>query len=401
VTDAPNGVIRVGVAGLGMAGGAILSSLKPLPGVEIVAAADPRKAARSSFETQFDAASYDSMSALCDDDGVDAIWIATPTQFHAQHVQQAAERGKHIVVEKPFAVTLDECQKMIDAADRYKVTLIAGGARSFDPAFVAMREVITSGRLGRLGALNTWSFTGWIVRPREPYEVDVSQGGGTVYNQAPHPIDVLRLLGGGMVRSIRGTTAEWMAERPCPGYFTAFMEFEDGVPATLSYNGHGYIQGWELLPWGETPGRKNSSEAGYEYRRLLRSNQADEIEARETLRFGGPAGPFGFSGDGNWTPSDAGLVVASCERGEIRQSATGLYIYDDNGRHDEPLPEGASLRLNELTELRDAINGLAPPLHDGRWGMATMEVVLAMMESATTRQERTLMHQKPVTSAPL
>jgi len=48
------------------------------------------------------------------------------------------------------------------------------------------------------------------------------------------------------------------------------------------------------------------------------------LPARETLRFGGASGPYGFESDGNWTPSDAGLVIASFERGEVRQSATGL-----------------------------------------------------------------------------
>jgi len=388
--------LRVGVAGLGMAGGGILASLSRVPGVEIVAAADLRPQARALFREQFHGRSHDGLDELCDDEDVDAIWLATPSHLHAEQMQFAAERGKHVVVEKPFAVSLEECRRMIDSAERNGVALIAGGARSFDPAFVAMRQLIESGRLGALRALNTWSFTGWMIRPREPYEVDVDHGGGAVFNQAPHPIDVLRLLGGGMVRSVRGTTTEWMPERPCPGYFTGFLEFEDGVSATLSYNGYGYIQAWELLPWGETADRQRSSDAAYEYRRSLRAGTADEYAARETLRFAGRSGPFGFGGDGQWTPADAGLVVASCERGEIRQSATGLYVYDDEGRHDEPIPREGGLRLNEVTELRNAISGKGPSLHDGRWGMATMEVVLALMQSGSEHKEVFLQHQVPV-----
>jgi phthalate 4,5-cis-dihydrodiol dehydrogenase len=395
-TDGGSRPLRVGVAGLGMAGGGILSSLAKIDGVEIVSSADPRPAARELFRDRFGCDSYATLEELCRDDTVEAIWLATPTQMHAAHVRMATDHGKHVAVEKPFAVSLEECQAMIDAAEQNGVALLAAGARSFDPAFVAMREIIESGRLGRLGALNTWSHTGWIIRPREPYEVDVTIGGGTVFNQAPHQIDVLRLLGGGMVRSIRGVTAAWMAERPCPGYFTALLEFEDGTPATMSYNGHGYIQGWELLPWGETPARQGSSDAGYAYRRELRAGQADELAARETLRFGGPSGPFGFQSDGKWTPSDAGLVIASFERGELRQSATGLYVYDDEGRHDEGLPSGTDARLNEVRELRQAIDGGSPPLHDGRWGMATMEVVLAMMASSAAHREIELRHQVPV-----
>jgi phthalate 4,5-cis-dihydrodiol dehydrogenase len=392
-TDGGTRALRVGVAGLGMAGGGILSALARTEEVEIVASADPRPAARALLRERFRGEAYESLEALCNNDSVEAIWIATPTQLHAEHVRIATEHGKHVAVEKPFAVSLEECQEMIGAAERNEVALIAAGARSFDPAFVAMREIVDSGRLGRLGALTTWSHTGWIIRPREPYEVDVALGGGTIFNQAPHQVDVLRLLGGGLVRSVRGITATWMSERPCPGYFTAILEFEDGTPATMSYNGHGYVQGWEFLPWGETGARQRSSDAAYAYRRDLRSGRADELSARETLRFGGAPGPFGFESDGNWTPSDAGLVIASFERGEVRQSATGLYVYDDEGRHDEPLTSSASARVNEVRELRAAIDGASRPLHDGRWGMATMEVVLALMESSAERREIELHHQ--------
>jgi len=88
-----------------------------------------------------------------------------------------------------------------------------------------------------------------------------------------------------------------------------------------------------------------------------------------------------------------GLVIASFEHGEVWQSATGLYVYDDEGRHDESLPSSASARLNEVRELRGAIDGDSRPLHDGRWGMATMEVVLALMESSAERREIELHHQ--------
>ena len=162
------------------------------------------------------------------DDSVEAIWIATPTQLHAEHVRIATEHGKHVAVEKPFAVSLEECQAMIDAAERNEVSLIAAGARSFDPAFVAMREIVDSGRLGRLGALTTWSHTGWIIRPREPYEVDVALGGGTIFNQAPHQVDVLRLLGGG--------ACEERARRHC------HVDERASMPGVL--HGDPRIRGW-------------------------------------------------------------------------------------------------------------------------------------------------------------
>src|SRR5262249_36886315 len=157
------------------------------------AAADPRERALAAFRDQYHGRTYRTVDELCRDPDVEAVWLATPTHLHCEHAIALAEHGKHIGVEKPMAAALQESERMIEAAERHGVALIAGGARSLDPAFVEMRRLIQSGRLGRLGALAAWAFTGWMARPREPHEVDVRRGGGAVYNQAPHAVDVLRL----------------------------------------------------------------------------------------------------------------------------------------------------------------------------------------------------------------
>jgi phthalate 4,5-cis-dihydrodiol dehydrogenase len=390
--------IRAGIAGLGMAGDGIVRQLAQVPGVQLAAAADMRENALGAFLEQFGGRVYGDFDDLCNDPDIDAVWVATPSHLHCEHVIRLAQSGKHIVVEKPMAISLAECEQMVRAAEDNGVALIAGGARSFDPAFVEMRRLIRSGRLGKLGALTTWAFTGWMTRAREPHELDPLKDGGCIFNQGPHPVDVLRLLGGGAVRSVRGSAVDLnLPGRPGPGYFTALLEFEDGTPASLVYDGYGHILGFELVPWGETPQRLAATANAAAYRRQLRSGEADEMEARERLRFGGRTGTVFAAGDGSWTPPDAGLVIATCELGEIRQSATGLYVYDDDGRHDEPLSAGASARLNEVNELRAGMKGEAY-LHSGRWGMATMEVVLAIVESSREGREVTLQHQVPATT---
>src|SRR5437667_68789 len=89
------------------------------------------------------------------------------------------------------------------------------------PAMVGTPDVqeiarrIASGDLGHLAAINIWSFTDWMLRARMPQEVDPKLGGGVVYRQGPHQVDTARLLGGGMVRSVRAMAGEWMPERHC------------------------------------------------------------------------------------------------------------------------------------------------------------------------------------------
>jgi len=387
---------RVGVLGLGMAGGGILRSLSRMPELTIAAAVSSRPQALAAFSDEFNGRGYETLDELCHDPDVDAVWVATPSEYHCEHAITLAEHGKHVVMEKPFAVTLDECERMIEAAERNKVVLIAGGSHSFNPAYLSMRRIITSGRLGRLGGLTDWAFNNWMTRPREQHEVDPNRDGGELLNQGPHPMDALRLLGGGMLRSVRGAMVDLgLPGRACAGYFSAFMEFEDGTPVTLVYDGYGYIGGWEFVPWGETPQRQAALDAEYAYRRRLRDGMADEQPAREQARFGGENGRNRGGGDGGWVPGSPGSIIATCELGEIRQSQNGLYVYDDEGRHDEPLTAGGSVRLNEAAELRRALAGEAI-YRDGRWGMATLEAVLAIARSAAERKEIILEHQVPV-----
>lgn len=379
-----------------MAGGGILRNLSRMPELTVQAAVSSRPQALAAFTDQFKARGYRTLSELCRDEDVEAVWVATPSEHHCAHAITLAEHGKHIVMEKPFAVTLAECERMIEAAHRNNVVLIAGGSHSFNPAYLSMRKIITSGRLGRLGALTDWAFTEWMVRPREEHEVDPGRDGGELLNQGPHPIDALRLLGGGIVRSVRGTALDFaLRGRACPGYFSAYIEFEDGTPATLVYDGYGYIDGWEMVDWGESPRRQAAFHANYAYRRQLRIGIADEVPARELNRFGAESGRNRGVSDAGWVPSSPGNIIASCERGEIRQSQNGLYVYDDEGRHDEPLTVGGNVRRNEAAELLRALAG-EPFYRDGRWGMATLEVVLAIAQSGAERVEIQLKHQVPV-----
>lgn len=385
-------MLKAGVLGLGLAGGIILRSLRRVPGVSVVAAADVREAALAAFEADYGGTGYRDAGELCADPGVDAVWIATPSQLHARHAIMAAQGGKQAVVEKPFATSLAEGDAMIEAAARAGTVLIAGGARGFEPAFTAMRQVITGGRLGAVRAITTVAFTDWMIRPREPRELDPAAGGGVVNNQAPHAVDVIRLLGGGLVRSVRALAGEWLPERPGPGYFTALLEFESGVAGSLTYNGYGYLGGWELVPWGDTLARRRQQEASGAYRQALRGGLGDESAAREARRFGGgPAPADGAAQD--WVPGDAGLVVVSCERGDMRQSRAGLYVYDDEGRHERALPAGESLRGREVAELVAAVRCGRAPVHSGAWGLATTEVCLAIAQSAAQRREILLRRQ--------
>jgi phthalate 4,5-cis-dihydrodiol dehydrogenase len=214
-------------------------------------------------------------------------------------------------------------------------------------------------------------------------------------------VDTVRLLGGGLVRSVRAQVGQWLPARPIPGYYAAFLEFEDGTPATIVHNGYGYFLGAELVPWGQDRQRYTAEERAA-VRQALRAGTRAETEEKQALRIGGAQERQTFRREEPepWVPEDNGFVLASCDRGDVRQSAYGIYVHSERGKEEIDIVAGRAMgpseRRAELEELYDAVVLGKPLWHDGRWGMATLEVCLAMMESARQRQEVQLQHQVPV-----
>ena len=397
---ASDAVLKVGVAGLGFGSTEFMPTLERMPQIELVAAADSlRPHALRAFESRYGGRGYGSVEELCADPDVEAVWISTPNQFHAENAITAAEAGKHILLRKPMGVSMDECQRVLDAVERSGVKLLAGGqTQGTSPHTHAVRKVIASGELGGLRAINVWAYTGWMLRPRMPQEVDESMGGGVVWRQAPHQIETVRYLGGGLVRSVRAMTGRWRPERPDgSGYYAAYLEFEDGTPVTIVYNAYGYFDSVDLVSWGEDKGHESRAKT----RKAMLAGEVDEEAGKERTRFGSPGegSIVGGRADRPWMPGNLGVFIVSCESGDIRMSAAGMYIYDNEGMRDVPVPQpgGAGMTLDsEVMELYDAIRSDKPLFHDGRWGMATAEVQWAIIESAKQRKEIMLKHQVPV-----
>ena len=170
--------LRLGVVGIGVGASEILPQMEAMPDIQLVAAADINRRVLNTFQHRYGAKAYDSIEKLCADPNVEAVWISTPNRFHAPHTIIAVEHGKHVVVEKPMALSLTEAEKMIEAAEKNKVKLLCGHTQSYGPHIRTMRKIIRSGELGRLCALHVWAYTDWMLRPRTAEELDINQGGG-------------------------------------------------------------------------------------------------------------------------------------------------------------------------------------------------------------------------------
>jgi phthalate 4,5-cis-dihydrodiol dehydrogenase len=383
--------IGLGIAGLGMAGAMMVRAAARHPGFRLCAAADPLAAPREAFSRDFNARAYVDIAALCEDPGVAAVYIATPHQFHAAHAIRAAAAGKHIILEKPMALTLGDCDQIIAAVTKAGVHLIIGHTHAYDPAVRLMRSLIASGELGRLGMIASWNYTNYLYRPRRPEELDTAQGGGILFNQVPHQIDIVRLLGGGLVKSVRAAAGALDPARPTEGHAVAFLAFVDGVAASFAYGGYDFFDSDEWHDWISERGMRKQPAHG-QARRALAGRQGAEAALRTAIyAYGADAG----GADEPPHQPHFGLTIATCARGELRASADGVLIYGEGGRREVAIPQGSGTigRANVLDDLEAAIRAGRKPVHDGAWGKATLEVALTIQASAREGREIMLRHQ--------
>src|SRR6185437_6333392 len=140
--------LRLGVAGLGRAFTLMLPALSGDARIALVAAADTRGEARARFAADYSAKVYDTVEALCADPNVEAVYIATPHQDHAQHAALAAKHGKHMLIEKPIALSLAQCTSIIEAARMGDVYVVVGHSHSFDAPVLRLHALVASGEFG-------------------------------------------------------------------------------------------------------------------------------------------------------------------------------------------------------------------------------------------------------------
>jgi len=389
--------LRVGVIGMGSAWLTFMPSLAQSPRVKIVAGADPRPEARTKFAANFGAEVFETADELCASGGVEAVYVATPHRFHAQHVIAAAANGKHAICDKPMALTLGECDAMIDATNRAGAQLVVGPSQGFSPPVLEIRKIICSGEFGRLGMINTWSYKDFIYRARSPEDLDPALGGSSALNQGPHQADVVRWIGGGLVRSVRSMVGTWDPTRPIDGAYTVFLEFEDGAAATMAFSGYGRFDTDEFHDWvGEGGQQRRAGVYGNQRGQLAQMAPEAVAAAKATSIYGGGRErPVALDGSGPPFHPHFGTTIVSCERADLCPSPTGVTIYDDDGRRELPVSVAPFAQAGVVDELYYAIRNGRSTTHDGRWGKATLEVCLAILQSGREHREVVLHHQVP------
>ena len=331
--------MRVGLVGTGAIAHKHAESYEAI-GYELAACSNRGREKGEAFARQYGCGFVADYRDLCALDGLDYIDVCTFPDSHLDICRHAAGNGKHVLVQKPMALTLEDCRKMIDLCAGCGVRLGVVSQHRFDDCSIFLKRAIEEGRLGRL--LQVDGYVKWH-RPQSYYDPPgkgtwAVEGGGALINQGIHTADVMQYLGG----PVRRAYAHWqlaVAHR---------MEAEDLVNAVLEYDsGAGGVLQAATATWPGYP---------------------------ERIEIHGTKGSAVITGD-QLTAWDV-----DGDPGEDAPLASGV----DSGAAD-PMAISIENLQRQFEDFGESLAGGPGPLVDGAEGLAALRLVLGVYESARSR----------------
>ena len=155
-------MVKVGIIGAGIFGMQHAAAIAAQPNAEVVAASRTNQKALDVFTKKFGVRGYTDYSDLIANYEVDAVVIATPHHLHTEIVIDAAQSGKHILLEKPMALSLAECDQMVAVTQKAGVKFMVGHNNHFIPAYIRAKEIIASGEIGEIVLGSSTMSKRWI-----------------------------------------------------------------------------------------------------------------------------------------------------------------------------------------------------------------------------------------------
>jgi predicted dehydrogenase len=334
------------IVGCGMIARFHVRALADIPNTKVVALVDnrPGVAKKMSDDLGLGAGAYEDLPPALARRDVDIVIVSTPSGAHMEPAVAAAEAGKHIVVEKPLEVTLERCDRIIEACDRHGVKLCTIFPSRFADANVTLKKAVEAGRFGRL-TLGETTCKWW--RSQAYYDqggwrgTKALDGGGALMNQAIHNVDLLLWMMGPPTH-VSAFTATLAHERievedtavaclrfksGALGVIEATTSVHPGMPKTIAVHGDrgtAVIEQEDVLRWEFSPETEED--------RAVRQRFAQKVGAS-----GGASDPSAIS-----------------------------HVY----------------HARQLTDFVQALESGRKPLVDGREGRRAVQVILAIYQSA-------------------
>ena len=232
---------RIGIVGIGGIAKMHALAIGDIANAELVAGSCRTESKGRAFADEYGCRWYADYEKLLDEEKPDAITIATPSGAHLEPMLAAAERGVHVLCEKPLEITLDRIDRMIDTARRHNITLGGIFPQRFNPVLRQVHTAAAEGRFGNIATAN--AYVPWW-REDDYYAPDRWQGtlaldgGGALMNQSIHGVDAIQWLAGATMDGLGPTenpVAQAFAFTGKLGHDPELLEVEDTCVAVLRY----------------------------------------------------------------------------------------------------------------------------------------------------------------------
>lgn len=242
--------LKWGLVGCGdIARKRIAPALRDLPIAEFVSVSRSQAELAKAFAAEFGARKWfaDWRDQIADDE-IDAVYLATPVNVHAEQTIAAAEAGKHVLCEKPMALTVNDCDDMIAACKANNVKLGIAYYRRFYPVVIRAKQIIESGELGKVAFAQINAFEYFDPAPDHPrywFVEKEKSGGGPMIDFGCHRIEVVTNLFGA-VRRLESLVSNDILGREVEDTASALFQFENGTCAALTVT-HASIEPMDSL----------------------------------------------------------------------------------------------------------------------------------------------------------
>jgi scyllo-inositol 2-dehydrogenase (NADP+) len=234
--------IQVGIIGFGRMGAEHAGWLSDARGIRAVAADDVTPA-RCSLAAARGLKTYDTLEAMVADRSIDAVLVSTPTAMHFEHAMLALEAGKHVLIEKPMALDLEESKRLAQEARARSRVLSVFHNRRWDIDYLTVREAIHSGAFGKMinveSRLGQYaSCVGPAAREYHPtWRNEAAFGGGGLYDWGSHFVDQLwRLLWPARALRVFAQLRGNVWTRDCDDFARILIDFDNGAVGLCEIN---------------------------------------------------------------------------------------------------------------------------------------------------------------------
>lgn len=228
--------VNFAVIGLGKIGRRHCSILAEHPETSLIAVFDPSKTKADETAEKFGVKAYYDYDELLKNNDIDIVSICSPSGYHAKQTIKAAKAKKHIVCEKPMALSLKDCDAMIKTCVKNNVRLFVVKQNRYNESILRLKNAIDKDKLGRLYMINAHILWNRIPQyyKEEPWRGSAKLDGGALMNQSSHFVDLIHWLGGN-VKSVYAKMDNFVHDIETEDTGTVILKFENGAIGNIQY----------------------------------------------------------------------------------------------------------------------------------------------------------------------